>query len=61
MAQDRRRGGLFADEPDMPDEDELLAMREMESMAETGESTAAETRPVDFGDEAPAFDEEEEW
>lgn len=45
----------------MPDEDELLAMQEMESVMETGESTAVETRPVDFGDEAPTFDEEEEW
>lgn len=43
----------------MPDEDELAAMAEME---ETGESTAVETaRRVDFGDEAPVFDEEEEW
>jgi replication fork protection complex subunit Csm3/Swi3 len=61
LAADRRP--LFAPGPDDDDEDEIAAMAEMET-AETGERTAAETRRetrVDFGDEPPAFDEEEEW
>ncbi|BEI86487.1 hypothetical protein CcaverHIS002_0607740 [Cutaneotrichosporon cavernicola] len=63
LAADRRP--LFAPGPDVDvdvDEDELAAMAEMER--ETGESLAVETRRetrVDFGDEPPAFDEEEEW
>ncbi|GMK57949.1 hypothetical protein CspeluHIS016_0407830 [Cutaneotrichosporon spelunceum] len=73
LAADRRP--LFAPGIDVDeDEDELPAMAEMER--ETEESLAVETRQetegsaavetrqetnVDFGDEPPAFEEEDEW
>ncbi|CAK9782671.1 Swi3-domain-containing protein [Cutaneotrichosporon oleaginosum] len=65
LAADRRP--LFAPGPDVDDdedEDELAALAEMERETGVEESTALETRRetrVDFGDEPPAFDEEEEW
>lgn len=51
----------------MPDEDELAAMEEMEesvaveSAAKAAAGPPRATKEVDFGDEAPVFDEEEEW